>query len=189
VFDVNHPPTPSIGLQLADALAALENPAALKYWFDIKNLTPENAAPMCAALETVCDQFALVRANLIIESMVAQGLGPFRQAGFRTSYYLPTPFLRKLARQSFRRISSRDRAEIDNINRQFGDARAWAVSVDGYLVEFVARFMPTAKHVLAWYQDKSPYDHFRRIEMRDLLDREKRLAVLLVKHPSRHDRR
>ena len=61
--------------------------------------------------------------------------------------------------------------------------------MDGYLVEFAQLFLPEVQRLLAWYEDKSPYDHFRRLEIQDLLEKEKRIEVLLLKHPSKHDRR
>jgi heptose-I-phosphate ethanolaminephosphotransferase len=189
LFDVTHPPSPSIHLKIEDALSTLDNPQKLKYWFDIKNLTMENAERMSARLTEICSRFELKVEKTIVESMFVRGLTPFSRAGFRTSYYLPTPFLRKLAKKRYSRLSAQDHEQIESIKQAYRSSRVWSVSMDGYLVEFAQLFLPEVQRLLAWYEDKSPYDHFRRLEIQDLLEKEKRIEVLLLKHPSKHDRR
>jgi len=188
IFDVTHPPEPTRNLKLEDALSGLADPRRLEFWFDLKNLTPEHAAVMCERLAAICSRFDLPTGNTIIESQEALSLAPFIRAGFRTSYYLPTPFLRDLAAKSYRRLTNRDRARIESIQNTYASSGVWSVSLDGYLIDYVKHYLPEARRVLAWYEDKSPYDYFRRLEMQALLAREKRLKVLLVKHPMETNR-
>lgn len=189
LFDVTHPPSPSINLKIEDALSALENPQKLQFWFDIKNLTMENAEKMSVRLTEICSRFELKVEKTIVESMFVKGLTSFSLAGFRTSYYLPTPFLRKLAKKRYRRLSVHDQEQIESIKRAYRSYRVWSVSMDGYLIDFAQVFLPEVQRILAWYEDKSPYDHFRRLEIKDLLKKERRIEVLLLKHPSKYYRR
>jgi len=88
LFDVGHPSTPSIGLDLAQMIAALSNPGSNNYWIDLKNLQPQNAQQAADTLQKVADRFN-IRSNMLVESPNPQCLKAFSDRGFYTSYWLP----------------------------------------------------------------------------------------------------
>lgn len=94
-FDVNHLPTPSIGLTLENYLGALKAPTIQNYWLDFKNLNTANQAAAFKRLEILTDSFQLAKERIIVESMQPELLTIFQQAGYLTSYYLP-PNLHKM---------------------------------------------------------------------------------------------
>jgi len=89
VFDVTHPPVPSIGLSFEEIL---RQPAAKgKYfWMDVKNLNPGNLAFFQKHLGYL-DQHYAIKDRVIIESDQPALLTPLTHDGYYTSYYLPDP--------------------------------------------------------------------------------------------------
>ena len=86
-FDVNHPPTQSINLELVDYFKSVNKTSKLKYWLDLKHLDENNVELSINRLNKICDK--LNKENIIIESSNPKLLNRFAQDGFQTSYYLP----------------------------------------------------------------------------------------------------
>lgn len=87
-FDVNHPPAPSIGLDLETYLSHIRN-KELKLWLDIKNISSENAVHASKTLSRLIADSGLNKENILVESTEIQYLYLFKNEGFKTSFYLP----------------------------------------------------------------------------------------------------
>jgi hypothetical protein len=59
-------------------------------WLDLKNLSEENVHPVLSAFEEIDHRFAIKDRSLIESTSLSIALGVLTQAGFNTSYYLPT---------------------------------------------------------------------------------------------------
>jgi len=187
-LDVRHPPSPSINLDLLTLLRCSAEGSNVRYWFDLKNLDEHNAEQCAAVLAQVCAEAGLCPAEHIVESPHARLLRPFKKHNFQTSYYLPTYFLRRLEKSGFSIRSKDDAKTVDEIRSTWKESGVTHASVDGKLLDFVKKYLPEVTTVLAWLEYESPYDYFCRQEILALLKSEPRLDILLVRHPSIHDR-
>ena len=98
VLFVNHPPDPPSGLKL-DSLLRYANrlDRKLGLWLDVKNLNEENAAALLHALRRL-DATHAIRDRAIVETdHVGPAAERIREAGFLTSYYLPTALVTRQA--------------------------------------------------------------------------------------------
>ena len=89
LFDVNHPPTTSIGLNFEDYLNEIEKNHFPYIWLDIKNINKENAKPILKKLLLLFIAKNYPLNKVLIESKKANELLIFEKEGFKTSYYLP----------------------------------------------------------------------------------------------------
>lgn len=89
VFDVNHPPTVSIGLQFEDYLSEITENFRPFIWLDIKNLELHNSEKILERLVEVFSKYDFPRDQILVETQRPEALEIFNQAGFLTSYYLP----------------------------------------------------------------------------------------------------
>lgn len=87
-FDVNHPPAPSIGLDLKMYVTHIQN-KNLKLWLDVKNLSEENASESAKLLQRIITESGITKKNVLVESPEIQLLHYFKAEGFQTSFYLP----------------------------------------------------------------------------------------------------
>ncbi len=87
-FDVNHPPTESINLNL-DTYFSNINDKDLKLWLDFKNLSEANTEKSSEVLDQLAKKYSLKNENILVESTVMHNLQTFKSKGFRTSFYLP----------------------------------------------------------------------------------------------------
>lgn len=88
VFDINHPPAPSIGLNLETYLSYLSN-KDIKLWLDFKNLSVDNADESARLLNHLINKSKLKKENVLVESSEIEFLYLFKEKGFETSFYLP----------------------------------------------------------------------------------------------------
>jgi hypothetical protein len=88
---VNHPPEPPSGLPL-DALLAYAGrlDPQLALWLDLKNLDEANAAQVLEALDRLERRHAIRARALVETSHPGPAAALLRNAGYSTSYYLPT---------------------------------------------------------------------------------------------------
>lgn len=88
---VNHPPAPLSGLTLDELLAYANrlNPR-LALWLDIKNFDEANAASVLEALNRLDARHAIRKRALVETGHTGPAAASLRQAGFVSSYYLPT---------------------------------------------------------------------------------------------------
>ncbi len=89
IFDVNHPPAPSINLSLEDYLKSNVD-KHLSYWLDFKNLSEDNMVSACEKLNYLTKEVGLDNNKIIVESPNYRFLPMFRSNGFLVSYYLPS---------------------------------------------------------------------------------------------------
>lgn len=87
-FDVNHPPTKSVGLSLERLLASIENPKDYYYWFDLKNLDSTNQNDAAFRMQEIAIKYNLLD-KIVIESPKIHALKSFTELKFRTALYLP----------------------------------------------------------------------------------------------------
>jgi hypothetical protein len=88
---VNHPPDPASGLRL-DVLLAYANRLnpKLSLWLDLKNLNEANVARVVQELKALDERHA-IRARALAETdHTGPAAAALRDAGFVSSYYLPT---------------------------------------------------------------------------------------------------
>ncbi|MEG0915774.1 MAG: hypothetical protein RSF68_02035 [Myroides sp.] len=87
-FDVNHPPDPSIKLDLDTYFSNINN-KEIKLWLDFKNLSEHNAEKYAEILDQLTKEHSLKRENILVESPEISCLQGFKNKGFKTSFYLP----------------------------------------------------------------------------------------------------
>ncbi len=87
-FDVNHPPAPSVGLNLDTYFSEITN-KELKLWLDFKNLSEVNAQKSAEVVDRLAKKHGLKNENILIESTEIHNLQFFKLKGFKTSFYLP----------------------------------------------------------------------------------------------------
>lgn len=88
-FDVNHPPAPSIDLDLQEYIGSLDSPSNYKFWLDYKNLNFSNASPSVSNLDSLVKIFNLQKKQVLVESPHPEELLIFEERGYIVSYYLP----------------------------------------------------------------------------------------------------
>jgi heptose-I-phosphate ethanolaminephosphotransferase len=88
---VNHPPAPPSGLRLDELLGYANrlNPG-LSLWLDVKNLDDANAGRVLEELNRLDARYAIRSRALVETGYTGPAAALLRQAGFRSSYYLPT---------------------------------------------------------------------------------------------------
>ena len=138
-FLVNHPPAPRSGLTLDEALAYANrlNPK-ISFWLDVKNLDEANAAAALGELERLDARHAIRDRALVETSHTGPASALLRTAGFRSSYYLPTP----LVTATPARGAAPDCAGAAEIERVVTAGRFLAISYDW-------RGHPWVEHCLA----------------------------------------
>lgn len=87
-FDVNHPPDPSIKLNLDTYFSNIKN-KEIKLWLDFKNLSIDNAEKAVEILDQLTKKHSLKTENILVESTEIIYLQSFKTKGFKTSFYLP----------------------------------------------------------------------------------------------------
>ena len=87
-FDVNHPPSPSINLNLDNYLGEINN-KDINIWFDIKNLSEHNVKEASLLLNDLVEKHQFNKQKILIESPQIALLKPFGDKNFKTSFYLP----------------------------------------------------------------------------------------------------
>ena len=92
-LDIFHyPEESSDGFYFSDFLALLDGPLRMRFWLDVKNLNTDNWDILLSILGTLTDQFSLSKESFLIESKNNKSLAKINEAGYATSFYLPTNF-------------------------------------------------------------------------------------------------
>jgi heptose-I-phosphate ethanolaminephosphotransferase len=147
---VNHPPDPPSGLLLDTLLAYAHrlNPK-LGLWLDVKNLDEDNAARILAELEKLDARYAIRGRALVETEHTGKAAAALRQAGFRSSYYLPTAVVTARAPGSGEALGCDEAKAIERVvdSRRFAaisynwGGRHWVERCLGRFVH--ARSLPT----------------------------------------------
>ncbi|MCP4660812.1 MAG: sulfatase-like hydrolase/transferase [bacterium] len=188
IFDVNHPPAQSIGLTLESFLTAVDTPSQYRFWLDFKNLSSDNHRAALERLVILADQFELAREAVIVESQRPLLLDSFGKSGFFTSYYLPTTTVREIGAKEPERLSGRESAEIVEINNRIRRSNVDAVSTFAAGYDFVAKHLNGVERILLWETSLELHDFSHRSIMKEIIARDHRIRVLLIKYRSDDDR-
>jgi heptose-I-phosphate ethanolaminephosphotransferase len=126
---VNHPPAPPSGLSLDELLeyANRLNPA-LALWLDIKNLDEANARHVLEELKRLDARHALRARALVETGHTGPAAAMLRDAGFVSSYYLPTRVVTQSA--DTRSVPASSCQEAPEIQRVVEARRFAAISYD-----------------------------------------------------------
>ena len=89
LFDVNHPPSKSIGLTFEVYLNAIKKQQFPYLWLDLKNLSKENSISILNKLLYLFKSKNYPFHKILIESRQSNELLIFEKEGFKTSFYLP----------------------------------------------------------------------------------------------------
>ncbi|WP_299054358.1 hypothetical protein [uncultured Polaribacter sp.] len=95
IFDVNHPPDESKGLNFVDYINAIENNSLPFIWLDIKNINKKNVDQILKKLLLIFKSKEYPLNKILIESKNANLLLQFEKVGFKTSFYLPSNLNKK----------------------------------------------------------------------------------------------
>lgn len=145
-FDVNHPPAESIGLTLETYFSHYNSGIQGGIWLDFKNLTAVNAESSLDRLLVLTEKFQLDRNKIIVESQQPEHLGVFKNAGFKTSYYLPA-FMNKLSEEKLQK-------KIAEINLNLEKYPTTAISTNIVDYEIIAEYFQKHTKYL-WSIDKT----------------------------------
>ncbi|PKP25656.1 MAG: hypothetical protein CVU03_07325 [Bacteroidetes bacterium HGW-Bacteroidetes-2] len=145
-FDVHHPPESSIGLTLETYLTHLKNTKNIGIWLDFKNLNEVNSNNALNRLLFLTEKYQLNNNNIIVESQHPKHLKIFQEAGFKTSYYLPS---------NLHKLSSKDLSEkINDIKLTIKNYTPAAISTNSVDYAIVAKHFPEQSKYL-WSIDKT----------------------------------
>jgi len=89
-FEIGHDEHETNGQTFASYLDILQDYPMKKIWMDVKNVTDENADAMLNHLQALHQQYNIKPIVLFESSTSSKRIKDFAQAGFYTSYYLPT---------------------------------------------------------------------------------------------------
>lgn len=145
-FDVNHPPAKSIHLNLEEYLSHINQRNELGIWLDFKNLNSDNAINALNRLAFLTEKYELDKNKIIVESQHPKNLNIYQEAGFKTSYYLPS-FLHRLSPEGLSK-------KIEEINLQIQTHTPTAISTNIVDYEIIASFFPEQTKYL-WSIDKT----------------------------------
>ncbi len=182
-FDVNHPPAPSVGLDLDDYLLQAADYPDLHFWFDIKNLSLSNVESALNQLKTLISKHNLEN-RVIVESTDPEALAILAPLEtIRTSFYLPSLDLNTM-NEDFKRQTATD------LIRKSRAARIDAISYPAGMHEFVTGYLyPELQPVdlLTWLPDRRIDNAFDIGEIQRLIN-DPRVTVTLVGFPTGFDR-
>ncbi|HAV2421002.1 sulfatase-like hydrolase/transferase [Escherichia coli] len=141
-----------MGTDFENFLKSVDYKEINRMWFDFKNLNAKNYQQALAELERLDDIFEL-KDKIIVESgWTGDKFNVFSDAGWHTSYYLPTDTIVKLLKEEDEQSME---SLAENISKQVLLQKTSAVSFDTRLYPFVKKHLEekllpeTVYH--AWY--------------------------------------
>ncbi len=188
LFDVNHPPEDSIHLSLEQLFASLADPSVLSYWLDFKNLTKNNVTTSLDRLVQLCESFAINTDSIIVDSEHYQLLSDFTTRGFRTSYYLPTPFIAALEKKSYANLTISEQESLARMQNSITQGSFDYISTYSKYHSFIVTLLKTNKKILLWNTSLEHHKFFDRKKIKQIIARDKNIHVLLIQLESQYDR-
>lgn len=176
VFDITHPPEPSIKLTLEDYLKSNDT-HNLKFWLDFKNLDTSNLKLALNRLNIIAKKHNINTQDVIVESSNPILLNAFQEIGFKTSYYLPWPGLYKLNNNQQKKM-------ISKIKQEILENKITCISSNYHDYETMKKEFPTLNKLL-WVSENDY--HYKGIKERIFLYkilRDKKVDVLLMQYNS-----
>lgn len=171
VYDVNHLPEKSIGLNLEELIGSLDEPSEYYYWLDVKNLDSSNAQQAANRLLEVCSSGAYLP-NIVIESRSLYSLSLFDKLGFKTSLYLP----------AFQKYTEENiTSSIDSLALLFAHFAPSVISQEYGVYPILNTYFPECDK-LTWdlqYDWKIEKD---QADLRSILTKDNRLQLILVRY-------
>ncbi|MEW5796510.1 MAG: hypothetical protein AB1772_09120 [Candidatus Zixiibacteriota bacterium] len=133
-FEIGHDESDASGVGLAEFLDTLGGAGLKKIWLDIKNITEGNIDAALAELIRLDSLYDLRKTAIVESSFGSESLRRISNAGFHTSFYLPTVRIKEL-------LASGDtmalQKEAEAIAAQVWAQQLAAVSFDLALYSFV----------------------------------------------------
>jgi hypothetical protein len=177
VFDVNHPPAPSINLSLLELLKTKSLDNENRYWLDYKNLDSTNVEVSINRLNSIVKDLNLSKSVIIVESNAPKYVSWFTKEGYQTSYYLPNDLYMMNATQLNTRILSL-KDDLSNYDISF-------ISADHKNYKLLRSKFPN-KEILTWKLGKQ--GHLDKIKTRlrvYKLALDKKVKVILISYDSK----
>lgn len=187
-FNVGHDKETMVGKTLEDFLDRAPEGGFDKIWLDIKNAGESNLQDIAAELKRLDAKYSIKKSAIAESGTQSPKYSILSDAGFHTSYYLPTGTLKK-ALEAKDDVVLRDSA--DKIAAQVKMQRMKAVSFDIALYPFVKKYLEKKlpKDVVYHTWDtklKMDDENFiKKIQAKDYYG-DKRLKTILVSFPSRY---
>lgn len=170
-FDIHHPPEAASGLSLELYLDQVPENSELRFWIDFKNLNDSNVELSKNRLMEVFQQTGITHKRVIVEAKSPCLLASFENAGFQTSYYLP----------SFYNLNEQDLSSTFTITQNtFDSCETRYLSAEYKDYEFLQTQFPDQKK-LFWF---TAYAGMNKVKARLLLFKllqDEQVDVLLIK--------
>lgn len=120
-FEIGHDVSELTGGAFEDYLQIVQDKAIKKIWMDIKNVEASNITQILNRLNTLDNQYALKEILIFETSTTSPKLKSISDAGYHTSYYLPTAVLQAMSENKSNEILKeaariRDQIEAQNLN-------------------------------------------------------------------------
>jgi hypothetical protein len=188
-FDVNHPPAPSIGLDLETQLGAFSN-SNTKIWLDMKGLDPNDAQNASKALLKALEQAKIQLSQIITESSSIRSLEPFRKNGFSTIWYTPTDLINSIKNKPRPSWSQKETAQIAQFHAELATHKITQISGPYNQIDFIQKEFHEIESFYTW--DWGPGSFIESAEqcreVSNFLRLSPRIRCLLVRHPSAYNR-
>ncbi|TNC80745.1 MAG: hypothetical protein C9356_12660 [Oleiphilus sp.] len=137
-FEVGHDDSNATGQSLEGILNRLESQKYEKLWLDVKNAGEENIGQMLQVLEKLNRKFGLKEKLIFESSSQSFYMKEISDAGFHTSYYLPTQHIKNLLENGDGYdLALQAKAFAEQANTQ----SLSAVSFDSDLYPFVDKYL------------------------------------------------
>jgi len=177
IFDVTHPPEPSIDLSLYQYMKSCESDE-LHFWIDFKNLNERNFEASIRQLDIICSQLSIDKERIIVESTMANLIGEFKERGYDISYYLPWPGLSHLTGDSLRE-------ELVHIGEKVERNGLSQISSNYHDYEIMKNQFPNKKKLLWLTGSNKTYTNSVKewLYLYDILEDEK-VQIILMKYDS-----
>ena len=191
-FEIYHPPDSPIGLSLPDVLDAQREYCPTKpLWLDMKNISESNVEDVVDGLLILNARYGFKERVIIETDYNGLGFNRLSEAGFYTSYYLPTE-------EILDAMEGGSDASVREIVNQVISAtkqhRARAVSFDSRVYPFVLHHLaealaPVGLEYLTWdlTLNSSAPNFLEQLSTRQY-SKDTRVKIVLVEFTSRYDR-
>ena len=167
-FEVGHDEIDASGVDLAAFLDIIKAHCLKKIWLDIKNVREDNIDALLAELLRLDSLYGIRQTAIIESNLVTEGLRKVGQAGFHSSYYLPTQKIKAL-------LSGNDRALLQAaaaaLAEQIASQGVAAVSFDLALYPFVKNYLETVIPATVVYHTWDSMKLWELNAIRDLKER------------------
>jgi heptose-I-phosphate ethanolaminephosphotransferase len=174
-FDVYHPPSDSIGLSLERYFDAASSFPHLRFWLDLKNLSPDNKHDAFNRLNHLIKKYDL-RKRIILESKKYSNLDIFTESGIYTSYYLPKIKVDEISEEE-------KKNKTKNLIKNITSANIRAISYTGYMYEYVKEcIFPRTNNIemLTWFTSKNIHNKDDAAFLQKIVN-DKDIRVVVVK--------